>query len=861
MLLRKILPGFLVLATLASLSILALPPAHAAGTLYVLPATSFPTGAPVGTVFTVKIQVASIDPFNAWDISVQTDNTVISPQSLDITGNLLAVNFTTTVFPLINCINGVGTGCIATDGPGIAHSAVTGFGPPPQPGASSGLLFAITYKVVGTGAFSTIHLFNDVIANGATGLAVPHTSVDGLYGAKPDTPPIASFTVTGNNSVTGTTVNFNGGASSDPDGTVVSYAWAFGDGTSGTGVTTTHIYMTAGTGTFTVTLTVTDNGGKTGTASAVIGVLDRPPTASFTVTGNNTAAGKTVAFDASGSSDPDGMITAYAWTFGDGNSGIGVTTTHVYASPGSFTVTLTVTDNSGSTGTKSVKVVAIAGPKPPVASFTVTGNNTLTSSTVSFNATLSTDPSGTITSYAWNFGDGATGTGKTTTHSYTSAGTYSVALSVTDSVTGLSGTKTAKVGVVDRPPTASFTVSGNNTNYGSLVHFNAAASSDPDGTITSYAWNFGDGATGTGVITTHKYTNAGTFTVTLTVTDNSGSTATTSAKVTQVIDKPPIAMFTVTGNNTIAGSTVTFDATTSSDPDGTIVSYAWSFGDGSIGSGVTTTHMYAPTGSYTVTLSVIDNSGSTGSASATVVVIIASDKPPVASFTFTSGPLYVNGTVSFDASSSHDPDGTVTAYTWTFDDGTSAAGVTTTHKFTAPGRYMVSLTVTDNLGNTNSMAQVVLIMQPELLLTQVSSAPSGTVTIGQKIVFTVEVLNGGTTNESFTIKVWWGTDTVATQQASLRAGQQQNFTLTWDTTGLLPGTRTISATVSTVPGESNTADNVSTGPSLTLASSTTPFLPAASLPAVAGGASAAIILLLIGLFLVLRRRRKTPQAQ
>src|SRR6266581_6528018 len=171
---RKILP--LLVAAFLALSVSSTLPAHAqAGVLDVSPfMTPFMA---VGSTFTVKIQVANIDPFNAWDISVQSDPTVISPQSLTITGNLLAVNFSTTVFELINCINGAGTGCIATDGAGIAHSAVTGFGPPPQTTTSSGLLFTITYKVIGpaTGpGFSTIHVFNDVIANGATGAAVPH---------------------------------------------------------------------------------------------------------------------------------------------------------------------------------------------------------------------------------------------------------------------------------------------------------------------------------------------------------------------------------------------------------------------------------------------------------------------------------------------------------------------------------------------------------------------------------------------------------------------------------------------------------------------------------------------------------------
>src|SRR5712692_4823933 len=533
----KLLPLVLIAALSVSLAVQS---AHAQqGTLYVLPAH---TGTlPVNTLFSVKIQVANIDPFNAWDISVQSDPTIISPQSLSITGNLLAINFSTTAFELINCNNGIGTGCIATDGAGIAHSAVTGFGPPPQTTPSSGLLFAITYKVIGAG-HSAIHIFSDIIANGATGAAVPHFTVDGDYGTAVNIPPTASFTVTGNNTVTGSTVSFNAGASVDPDGTIASYAWTFGDGGSSTGVTASHVYGAAGT--FTVTLTVTDNSGSTGTKSVKVVATqptDLPPVASFTVTGNNTVTGSTVSFNGGASSDPDGTVVSYAWTFGDGGTGTGVTATHVYTTAGTFTVTLTVTDNSGSTGSASAKVVVI--DRPPVARFTVTGNITVTGSTVSFDASASADPDGTIVSYAWTFGDGGTATGVTATHVYAAAGTFTPTLTVTDN-SGSVGSASGKVPVLDRPPVASFTVTGNNTVTGSTVSFNAGASSDPDGTIASYAWTFGDGGTATVVIAAHVYATAGTFTVTLTVTDNSGNTGTRST-ASGVVDRPPVASFTV----------------------------------------------------------------------------------------------------------------------------------------------------------------------------------------------------------------------------------------------------------------------------------------------------------------------------
>jgi hypothetical protein len=166
-------------------------PARAACTLYVFPGTVPVTA--VGSTFTEQIRVGNIDPFNAWDIQVMSGNTVISPQSLTITPNLLAANFTTSVFELINCINGVGTGCTTSDGPGIVHSAVTAFGPPPQTASSSGTLFTITYKVMSGGTFSPIAPFNDIIANGATGQAVVHVTVLSVFYG---TAPVADFSLT-----------------------------------------------------------------------------------------------------------------------------------------------------------------------------------------------------------------------------------------------------------------------------------------------------------------------------------------------------------------------------------------------------------------------------------------------------------------------------------------------------------------------------------------------------------------------------------------------------------------------------------------------------------------------------------------
>ena len=164
-------------------------------------------------------------------------------------------------------------------------------------------------------------------------------------------------------------------------------------------------------------------------------------------------------------------------------------------------------------------------------------------------------------------------------------------------------------------PTASFTTDV--TNLGVAV--DASASSDPEGTIASYAWAFGDGETGTGRTTTHTYAAAGTYTITLTVTDNRGATAQTTRNVTVAPPVPnvaPVAAF----SSAVDGLEVDFDASGSSDSDGTVASYAWDFGDGENGTGRTTSHTYAEAGSYSVKLTVTDDDGATGTVTHQVVV-------------------------------------------------------------------------------------------------------------------------------------------------------------------------------------------------------------------------------------------------
>lgn len=249
--------------------------------------------------------------------------------------------------------------------------------------------------------------------------------------------------------------------------------------------------------------------------------------------------------------------------------------------------------------------------------------------------------------------------------------------------------------IANQAPTASFTKSC--TNLG--CSFDGSGSSDPDGTVAGYAWGFGDGTNDTGATTQHTYSTTGTYTVTLTVTDNDGATNTTSqtVQVAPAANQPPTASFT----NSCTYLACSFDASTSSDPDGTIAGYAWNFGDGATGSGAGPQHTYTAAGSYTVKVTVTDNNGATGTATHTVQV--AANQPPTASYSYSCSAF----ACSFDASSSSDADGTIAHYDWDFGDGSQGIGVTPSHTYTQAGMHSVKLTVTDDQGATDTSTQQV----------------------------------------------------------------------------------------------------------------------------------------------------------
>jgi len=461
---------------------------------------------------------------------------------------------------------------------------------------------------------------------GATGTATKVITVTGA----PNIPPTAAIRTVSAAGTIPLTVNLSGSNSSDPDGSIVSYAWDLGNGQTATGPSAQAIFNDAGT--YTVTLVVTDDRGATSTATLAINVsLDSnlAPTADFSADTVSGTAPLAVSFDGSASSDVDGTVASYAWNFGNGQNGAGATPPPVtYSLPGTYTATLTVTDNKGATGT-ATKTITVNRPpnQTPTANVTATpatGNAPLL---VQLSSAGSGDPDGAITSYAWSFGNGNTSTSPNPSAVYDTPGTYSVSLTVTDN-DGATSVKSATVVVSppNAPPVPAISATPLSGSAPLLVNVNGAGSSDPDGSVVSYAWNFGNGQTATGALAQTTYSTPGSYVVRLTVTDNRGAQrSTTTTVVAGAANARPVAVISALPTSGPAPLLVQLSSAGSNDPDGSIATYSWDFGNGQTATGTQTQVSFTTPGTYTITLTVTDNKGATSSATETVVV-----DPPVA---------------------------------------------------------------------------------------------------------------------------------------------------------------------------------------------------------------------------------------
>lgn len=263
------------------------------------------------------------------------------------------------------------------------------------------------------------------------------------------------------------------------------------------------------------------------------------PTPSFTMSPAEPVLRQTVVFDASATTDEGAVCRdacTYSWDFGGEATATGRVVTYQFQAVRTYPVKLTVTDAQGSVSTLTQNLAVTQGTAP-TSSFTFSPTSPGQLETVNFTAEASRVgvEGRTITSYQWRFGDGATATGVTATHSYSALGTYPVILTVTDSA-GIQGTSSTQSVTVVSGVTADFTISPTNPGVSTTVILNAEASKGSSGfggrnKITKYIWNFGNSTSTTeedDPITSTSYSSVGTYTIVLTVEDSAGRRNTTS---------------------------------------------------------------------------------------------------------------------------------------------------------------------------------------------------------------------------------------------------------------------------------------------------------------------------------------------
>jgi len=247
---------------------------------------------------------------------------------------------------------------------------------------------------------------------------------------------------------------------------------------------------------------------------------------------------------------------------------------------------------------------------------------------------------------------------------------------------------------------------GTTTDVGGTLTFDGSNSTDDDGAIVSFEWNFGDGDTDSGPVVMHQFDGFGNFLVTLFVTDDADRIRQCTIPV--FVNAPPICIVEVESDGGFfnIGEDVCFDGSMSFDPDGgSIVQYDWDFGDGEqlVDGGPMVCHQYDTFGTFNVTLRVTDDEGSMNEDIADCSVTIVVNNPPMCDI---SGPSQANvgQQVVFDGSGSGDMGGTVERYDWNFGDGTviNDGNAMESHTYASGGTFTVTLTVTDDLNRVDT---------------------------------------------------------------------------------------------------------------------------------------------------------------
>jgi PKD repeat protein len=450
--------------------------------------------------------------------------------------------------------------------------------------------------------------------------------------------------------------------------------------------------------------------------------------------------------------DPEGETITYLWDFGEGSSSTDISPDHVFASDGSFIVTVTVTDFGGEFTSVDTPVdVLNANPTIQTLVGDLTGE---TGAVLSYQA-VATDPGGDVLSYTWDWGDGSpleTGTTLANhTHSFASAGNYTVELEVSD---GDGGTDeaTLQVAVNALPVIQSMTADVASAVEGDVVTFEVVAT-DADQHALTYNWDFGDGSAPSGGDNPiHIFSDDGSYTVVVTVTDQVGGVGTQSLLFAVVNDSPELIAL-VGASTGVMGQSLGFAATVI-DPGGVeeTLTWTWDWGDGTTPTvGVdlpTASHIWSAAGSFTMVLSVEDEDG--GVFSQPFTVLISNPGPTVSAI---SGPASVDeGGSDQWAVVASDASGNPVTLSWNWGDGASDDTgldlLSVTHSYDDDGVYTITVTGSDGFGGTVTTSSVVTVVN---LAPTFTTIPQGTALESTPYVVVLTSTDEGADSPSYTL--------------------------------------------------------------------------------------------------------------
>jgi len=416
-----------------------------------------------------------------------------------------------------------------------------------------------------------------------------------------------------------------------------------------------------------------------------------------------------------------GSNLSYSWNFGNSITSTLANPSTTYTSPGSYTVTLVTTGTGGS----STKTATITVNPSPTVSFSATPTSGCAPLTVAFSNASTPNMPGTTT-YLWNFGNGQSSTAQNPSYTFTQAGTYNIALQVTNS--GGCQTTVQQTGMITAhaKPTVGFSADTVVCGTPGTVQF---VNTSTGGAPLSYFWTFGNATTSTAAAPTATYTANGSYTVSLAVVTAAGCTDTLTKPAYIDVVTPPTASFTAPTNGcTNAPISVAATGTT-----GTNVSYEWDFGNGAgtyTGS-IATSSYYTP-GTYTIRHITIR--GACRDTAFSTITIAAS---PVVNFSILpQAPCPAPVTMSFGNLSS----GAV-SYVWKFGDGSSSTAVSPTHTYGQDGYYTVTLIATSSNGCVDSLKKLDSVRIRPLILYAEAIPTEGCAPLTTKLKYNAQTLD------------------------------------------------------------------------------------------------------------------------